>query len=107
MPAYPLRCFVRFTDGFSGVPTEWPAGRTVIPVITPAAALQHLAAVGDSAAPDVTGGMAAKVSAALSLAQSVPGLESLIFSGEMPGNVYTALMGEHLEFGTTITAPKL
>ncbi len=85
-----------------GVYADWPAGRTVIRELTPALAHRHLAAVGDSAAPDVTGGMAAKVNEALTLARDVPGLETLIFSGEVEGNVEEALGAERVKFGTRI-----
>jgi isopentenyl phosphate kinase len=42
---------------------------------------------------DVTGGMKEKVGLMLTLCRQEPLLEVLIFSGEEPGNVYTALCG--------------
>jgi isopentenyl phosphate kinase len=46
-----------------------------------------------SAATDVTGGMADKVSHAMAMARAVPGLEVRIFSGAAPGAVQAALSG--------------
>lgn len=49
---------------------------------------------------DVTGGMASKVRQSLALVQKIPALEVIIFSGEYPGTLKRALLGERV--GTTI-----
>jgi isopentenyl phosphate kinase len=55
----------------------------------------HLGAgLGASASVDVTGGMRQKVDLMYSLAQTLPGLESLVFSGLQPGSLFTALTGD-------------
>lgn len=87
----------------SGVYSDWPEGRTVIPAITPDNAAQHFPAIGRSNALDVTGGMAAKVSEMLALADEFPGLRILIFSGEAPGQTRDALIYKQTSFGTIIT----
>ena len=46
---------------------------------------------------DVTGGMFSKVLDLLALVDREPDLEALVFSGEIEGNVYRALMGESVE----------
>lgn len=60
------------------------------------------ATVTGSAATDVTGGMADKVANALSMMQTVPGLEVRIFSGAEPGAIRAALLGEPI--GTRLLA---
>jgi isopentenyl phosphate kinase len=49
---------------------------------------------------DVTGGMVDKVRQVLSLVKTFPKLKAFIFSGEIPGNVQRALLGESI--GTAI-----
>ena len=61
-------------------------------------------ALGGSAHTDVTGGMEAKVEAMLALAQTIPGLEIILFSGAQGNNVYQALLPGHVPFGTHIAA---
>ncbi len=82
-----------------GVLTQWPNGE-VLPHIAPGA---RLAAVGGAQGYDVTGGMASKVAQMQALAASVPGLEVRIFSGETPGVLRAALLGEATP-GTVIRA---
>jgi isopentenyl phosphate kinase len=48
----------------------------------------------------VTGGMASKVRQSLALVDELPGLEILIFSGEKPGQVKSALLG--VRVGTSL-----
>lgn len=77
----------------TGVWSDYPARRHLIGAITPEnypAVERHL---GDSAATDVTGGMAEKVNAMLRLVEQSQRLEVLIFSGEEPGAVLHALSG--------------
>ena len=54
---------------------------------------QLLPALTGSAATDVTGGMRSKVMQSLDLVKNIPGLEILIFSGLVDGNVSQALVG--------------
>ncbi len=49
-----------------------------------------------SAAPDVTGGMAAKVRQSLEMIAAQPHIQIFIFSGEAPGAVESALLGEKM-----------
>ncbi|MFZ6028782.1 MAG: isopentenyl phosphate kinase [Chloroflexota bacterium] len=81
-----------------GVWADFPARTQTIPIITPAN-IRTLPLAG-SAATDVTGGMASKVQEMLSLVQSDPAVEVAIFSGETPGLIQSALLGERV--GTLI-----
>jgi isopentenyl phosphate kinase len=58
-------------------------------------------AVTNSQAPDVTGGMAEKVNRMFGLVEHSPDLECLIFSGDEPGAVATAIGGAQI--GTLIS----
>ncbi|MBL8058749.1 MAG: hypothetical protein JNK29_18740 [Anaerolineales bacterium] len=78
-----------------GVLARWPDG-DVIPEVR-ALGGAPLAAVGGAHTADVTGGMEAKVRETLALTAGVPGCEALIFSGETPGHVRRALLGEAVE----------
>lgn len=85
-----------------GVLTHWPDGE-VIPEITAVetrrgASLQN---VGASHAADVTGGMESKVREMLALVEAAPDCAVQIFSGEAPGQVRAALLGEAIP-GTII-----
>ena len=73
-----------------GVLTRWPDGE-VIPEITSETQLGN---IGGSHAADVTGGMASKVKEMLTLVEAAPDCAVQIFSGEAPGRVRAALMGE-------------
>ena len=85
-----------------GVWGDYPACTRLLDRITPQD-MEHLTqSLQGSGAVDVTGGMASKVALSLELAARVPGLEARIFSGEQPGAVYRALLGEPL--GTLIGA---
>lgn len=81
---------------------DFPTRTRRIERITPQSfeAIKH--GVGKSTAADVTGGMEAKVTEMLELAQENPGLKIQIFSGTEPGNISRALMGERI--GTEISA---
>ena len=85
-----------------GVLTHWPDGQ-VIPEITAietrhGASLQN---IGASHAADVTGGMESKVREMLALVEAAPDCTVQIFSGEAPGQVRAALLGEAIP-GTII-----
>jgi isopentenyl phosphate kinase len=80
-----------------GVLTRWPEG-DMIPAITPET---QLVSLGGSHAADVTGGMANKVQEMVRLVEAVPACAVQIFSGEAPGRVRAALLGEIVR-GTVI-----
>ncbi|MEW5871747.1 MAG: isopentenyl phosphate kinase [Chloroflexota bacterium] len=81
-----------------GVWADYPANTHLLAALTPAGLEQ--AAIGASAAVDVTGGMRSKVAQSLRLVQQIPGLQVVIFSGEIPGTLQKALLGEAV--GTSI-----
>jgi isopentenyl phosphate kinase len=85
-----------------GVWADYPVCKELVAEITPSAVSNVLASIGGSDAPDVTGGMLSKVDQSLELVGRIPGLEIYIFSGEEPGAVERALLGEPL--GTVIRA---
>ena len=85
-----------------GVWGDYPRCEQLVSEITPDNLWQVAAALGGSAATDVTGGMASKVRQCLDLVQATPGLQVLIFSGETPGVLPQALAGEPV--GTLIHA---
>jgi isopentenyl phosphate kinase len=78
-----------------GVWADFPVCTRLVERITPKSYLDFKQAVGKSKAVDVTGGMAQKVESMLSLLSAMPHLESQIFSGEEPGQVFDALLGAH------------
>ena len=77
----------------AGVWANFPAREHLLPVITPETLAQHVSGLGGAAGADVTGGMLSKVTGMLALAEEIPELEVLIFSGEKPGNITLALQG--------------
>lgn len=85
-----------------GVLTHWPDGE-VIPEITAVETRQgaSLQNIGASHAADVTGGMESKVREMLALVEAAPDCTVQIFSGEAPGRVRAALLGEAIP-GTII-----
>ncbi len=89
----------------TGVYSDYPAGRTVIPEITPGNIESLSLALQGSASTDVTGGMLSKVTGMLQLCQEVAGLEVRIFSGLEAGEVERALQGRPA--GTAIHAQPL
>jgi isopentenyl phosphate kinase len=84
----------------AGVWEDFPAKTRLVNEIRPDVYEKMRAGVGGSASADVTGGMADKVEQMLILAQAVPGLTALIFSGEEDQNLARALAGEAM--GTLI-----
>jgi isopentenyl phosphate kinase len=83
-----------------GVYTDFESHAEVFPEITPTSDLSHIFEAATVA--DVTGGMAGKVQAMLSLVQQIPSCDVRIFSGLIPGNLRHALSGEPL--GTLISS---
>jgi isopentenyl phosphate kinase len=90
----PLRLL--FAGYEPGVWADYPANTTLLSEITPSSFAHIQAGLKGSAAPDVTGGMLDKVQQILSMSDKLPGLQTSIFSGETPGNVRQALLGEML-----------
>jgi isopentenyl phosphate kinase len=84
-----------------GVWEDFPSCTRLVSEINPGNWGGIAAALGDSAATDVTGGMRAKVNLMLDLVQEIPGLEVIIFGGQQTGNLSAALKGEQL--GTRLT----
>jgi isopentenyl phosphate kinase len=85
-----------------GVWADFPTCTRLLEEIAPHNLPEILPAIGGSAAPDVTGGMASKVSQSLELAQRFPGLQVRIFSGLESGRLRDALLGAAV--GTLIHA---
>ncbi len=83
-----------------GVWADFPDNTHLLPEISPGSFREIETGLSGSAAMDVTGGMADKVRQVLSLVEAFPELKVLIFSGEIPGNVQRALLGESI--GTAI-----
>lgn len=86
-----------------GVWGDFPRKSHFIHEITPQNASSIFPSLGASSFVDVTGGMLSKVSAMLSLVQVVPGLEVVIFSGEIPGLLKNVILGS--DAGTKIRNP--
>lgn len=86
----------------SGVYSDYPRRQEFLERITADTLPDFAGKITGSDVTDVTGGMAEKVRLMMTLAQEVPGLEIVIFSGLEPGNVQVALLGE--ELGTIINA---
>jgi isopentenyl phosphate kinase len=74
----------------------------VIPRITPDKLAHIQTALGGSRGTDVTGGMAAKVSAMMALVETRPDLAVRIFSGLDPGLLGRLLVDPSLPFGTSL-----
>jgi isopentenyl phosphate kinase len=85
-----------------GVWADFPKNSRLLPEITPGSFRQIGHGLGGSAATDVTGGMADKVLKVIAMVEASPGMSAAIFSGEVPGNLLRALLGEPL--GTRVHA---
>jgi isopentenyl phosphate kinase len=83
-----------------GVWADFPDNTILLPEIRPGSLQEIETGLSGSAAMDVTGGMVDKVRQVLSLVKTFPKLKAFIFSGEIPGNVQRALLGESI--GTAI-----
>lgn len=83
-----------------GVWADFPQCTHLLSSISIDQAGQILPKLGGSSGIDVTGGMTEKVRLMLDLAVRHPTLKCMIFSGQEPGNLYRALMGDHI--GTMI-----
>ena len=85
----------------AGVYADFPACQHRVDHLTFTSFGSLLHGITGSASIDVTGGMRQKVELMLHLTQQIPGLEALIFSGDIPGNVHRVLTGSIT--GTRIT----
>jgi isopentenyl phosphate kinase len=85
-----------------GVWSDYPACTRLVSLITPKNIAKYMAGIAGSGATDVTGGMASKVERSLALVQAEPDTKIYIFSGDVPGLVYKALLGKPV--GTLIRA---
>lgn len=83
-----------------GVWANYPDHSSLVDRITPANFSQVEKSLKGSIAIDVTGGMLDKVRQVIALLNELPDLQGMIFSGETPGNIRRALLGESL--GTII-----
>lgn len=83
-----------------GVWSDYPTCTRLAQEITEENLALSAPSVAGSAAVDVTGGMASKVQLSLDMIHELPDLKVRIFSGEEPGAVERALLGEPL--GTLI-----
>jgi len=90
---YPQRILLAGLE--AGVWADFPVHERLLAEITPRTFAQYASGLGAAAGADVTGGMFSKVTGMLSLAEKIPDLEILIFSGEHPGNLTRALRGEN------------
>jgi isopentenyl phosphate kinase len=86
----------------AGVWADFPLCTQLVEQITPNNYTDLSVFVGESRAADVTGGMATKVEHSLALVKEMSGLVVRIFSGETPGAVEKALLGQQV--GTVIRA---
>jgi isopentenyl phosphate kinase len=78
-----------------GVWEDFPARTHLIEEMDQQSIFQHTLVLGGSLSTDVTGGMQAKVTGMLALMEKVPGMDVVIFSGENPLNIRSALRGEN------------
>jgi isopentenyl phosphate kinase len=88
---------------FTADPLVDPAAR-LLDEVTPATLSEVRAGLGASHGVDVTGGMEAKVAQALAWIERRPGLEVLVCSGLVAGNLYAALAAPATATGTRIHA---
>ena len=78
-----------------GVWKDFPARTQLYTEINPLTFNDGQSQVQSSASTDVTGGMRSKVESMVALVRQAADLEVVIFSGQIEGNVYSTLKGEH------------
>ena len=83
-----------------GVWEDYPDCTSLLKEITSADLPNLQEIIQQSVAPDVTGGMEAKVKKMLQLSDKLPALETVIFSGEDPESIQSILGGD--TFGTIL-----
>jgi isopentenyl phosphate kinase len=87
----PKRVLIAGTE--AGVWQDYPNRTKLIDEITLDNFSTVLPTITGSEATDVTGGMASKVKQMLIMIKDVPGIECLIFSGELRGSIQDVLLG--------------
>lgn len=85
-----------------GVYQSYPDGN-IIPEISASSLQTTFTNITTSKSPDITGGMKSKVDIMLKLIRDYPEIKVHIFSGSEPGNLTTALAGQHFA-GTILLA---
>jgi len=95
----PARILLAGAD--AGVLSHFPNG-ALVPRLTPALLASKQAQVQSAQAPDVTGGMAGKVTQMFALLHAHPEIRIHIFSGAAPDNTYNQLLGRELS-GTLLS----
>jgi isopentenyl phosphate kinase len=78
-----------------GVWEDYPECTRLYEQLRPSDRVKLRGKISQSAATDVTGGMADKVNLILDLISDQPALKALIFSGEEPGSILQALVGDY------------
>lgn len=91
---HPQRIFLAGQE--TGVWADFPSHEHLLEQITPGNISQLSSSLGAAAGFDVTGGMHSKVTGMLALVEEISDLEIVIFSGEQPGNLLSALRGENI-----------
>jgi len=89
----PVRILLAGQD--PGVWQDFPKCTSLFDKIQPTDRSSLGGTIGESQAPDVTGGMVDKVEQMLNLIDEIPELNCLIFSGEEPGSISAALSGQN------------
>lgn len=84
-----------------GVWRDFPKCTRLYDIIQPSDREFLGSTIGQSQAPDVTGGMVDKVEQMLNLIEDIPELDCRIFSGEEPGSIADALSG--MDLGTLLS----
>lgn len=84
---------ILITGSEPGVWSDFPACTKLVPEITSAEYTEVSKMLFPSAAVDVTGGMAGKVSSMVRLVMEIPSLQVTIFNPTLPGSLEKALQG--------------
>jgi isopentenyl phosphate kinase len=79
----------------TGVWSDFPSRDKLLGEITPGDVSELSPLLGPANGTDVTGGMYSKVTGMLAIVEEIPDLEIWIFSGERPGNLQRAFLGQN------------
>ena len=85
-----------------GIWQDFPKCNKLVKRITRKSFEMFRQTIGESNAPDVTGGMLQKVLILMKMIEQHPNCSGLIFSGMEPGNIKKAILGDHI--GTLVEA---
>ncbi len=77
-----------------GVWDDYKKKGKILRSISPSSYQTFLPKITSANASDVTGGMESKVKIMMKLIKKYPEIQARIFSGDQPGNIYKALMGQ-------------